>query len=200
MLVETYEVLEQHQADDGTFTPEDRELAESLIVDLDLEGQSRYMRRESSDATEIPAIPYRKMTAEEKEVYSLILPEKTLLQKYSDAPIPVRVLQVAAHARPMFDGLIVWHPTNADDPDPLLLGFNGHQYSPSEYFLLARWGDELLPFSELREKAARLLRERVIAKLKSIQEEVAMKLRVVDSLTPFQLLAGKDLKDPKFFP
>jgi hypothetical protein len=91
------------------------------------------------------------MTALEAAVYGTVYPQATGVERYSAGPIPLRVLQVIAHARTLFEKVVIWHPKEYD-PDPVLVGING-EYSKEEVFLLARWGDALAPFEELQERA-----------------------------------------------
>lgn len=143
MNVETFEV-EELLADGST---EDQEKAKDLTSSLALEGQKKFF--ESKDR-----FPYRKMTRQEAQVYGLICPSRTALSKYEDSPIPLRVLQVAAHAKGLgfFDELVVMHPASAVQDDPLLVGRKGTEWS-GEFYILARWGNILLPFQELMQRA-----------------------------------------------
>lgn len=172
MLVETYEVPEV----DAMGTPECEAEAIELIESLGLEGQQSLLKKSGGETVRMP---YRKMTAEEAFVYEKVLPKKTKLQNYSDGPIPLRVLQVASHAKELYDLIQVWHPENADEKDPVLVGVNGSEYSAKERFMLARWGEELLPFSELAKKAGAKVRAEIkaacatgIAKLKACADSL----------------------------
>lgn len=156
MLVETYEVTEL----DSENNPECEAEAVALIEQLGLTGQQKLLTRSNGETVRAP---YRRMTLDEAFVYGKVLPQKTKLDAYSDAPIPVRVLQVAAHAKELYESLYVWHPQNADEKDPLLVGINGPYYSPRETFILARWGEELLSFAELAKKAGKILRAEIKA-------------------------------------
>ncbi len=98
--VETYEVPEV--AYDGTV--ESSEEAITLIRSLGLQGQEKLISGNKNDVRS----PYRKMTKEEFIVYSSLFEDKTPIDKYGDEPIPLRVLQVAAHAKDLFDKLEVW--------------------------------------------------------------------------------------------
>lgn len=80
MLVETFELEEVAEQ-----PPELEAEAVALIEKLGLDGQQT-------------RIPYRKMTEEETFVYGILCPMRTPLKKYKEGPIPLRVLQVAAHA------------------------------------------------------------------------------------------------------
>ena len=115
MLVETYEVTEI----DAEGTPECEAEASELIEKLGLEGQRKLYRENGNQQTRIP---YRKMTAEEKFVFKEVMPRQVELKKYEDGPIPVRVLQIAAHANDLFNHVVVWCPKTSDEKDPLPVG------------------------------------------------------------------------------
>lgn len=159
MQVETYEVGEV------TSTVEQSEEAKKLVAELGLDEQERFY------APDQPAVcPYRKMTAAEAFVYEQLLPVKTKFHKFGDEAIPLRVLQVAAHALTLFDkdgvkgDLMVWHSRNADIKDPLLV-LSIQNGSTTERFILARWGEILENFTTLTAKAKELWKAERIAEV-----------------------------------
>jgi hypothetical protein len=160
VLVETFELEEL--TTDGREAPEVEAVALQLSEELGLEGQRRLITKvdEEDPGTRNP---YPQMTAEEQRVYETICAVKTELTEYDAGIIPVRVLQVVAHAVPLFpEGLQVWHP-GVVIPDPLLVGIRvpvKERTWEKKFHLLARWGAELAPFEELRERAGDLLRRR----------------------------------------
>lgn len=165
MQVETYEVAELGA--DGSL--ENLEEARKLIGELDLKGQTKFLDKDTRQV-----FPYRKMTLQEALVYNTLLPAETPLKEYGDGYIPLRVLQVAAHVTEtgFIDTLEVWHPTNADFKDPLLIGRRwekrsdvGSKWSKHEVYILARWGDVLDAFEVLKEKARTVLLARARAEL-----------------------------------
>lgn len=165
MKVETYEV-EEIQDELGQMAA-DSESAE-LIEKLGLEGQRKLLNAETCTR-----FPYRLMTKTEHKVFSLLFPERVKLYDYSDSIIPVRVLQVAAFVKEnappeMKAGLYVWHSGSAKE-DPLLVGHTS-EYG-GQFFLLARWGDALLSFDEMAEKAKKLWIVKARAKIRKEIEE-----------------------------
>lgn len=150
MQVETYEITET--GTEGLI--ENVEETKSLIESLGLEGQKKFLNADKPDQL----FPYRRMTAQEELVYDLILGEKTALSRYEEAVIPVRVLQVAAHVTQLgfCREIEVWHKPSVNIKDPLLVGIRGEMWSPERY-LLARWGEILLPFEELCVMAKEIL-------------------------------------------
>ena len=173
MLVETFEVLE---TDCEGNVEQDAE-AIALIEKLGLDGQKSLIHGAGDKAERCP---YRKMSVQEQFIYERICPQKTKLSEYSDGPIPLRVLQVAAHARELFQECYVWSATSVDMNDPVLVGRKGSEYSP-ELFILARWGEVLEPLDVLAKKACEIFRgwyaaeiNKAIGTLKSGIEQVAV--------------------------
>jgi hypothetical protein len=183
--VETYEVPEV--AYDGTV--ESSEEAITLIRSLGLQGQEKLISGNKNDVRS----PYRKMTKEEFIVYSSLFEDKTPIDKYGDEPIPLRVLQVAAHAKDLFDKLEVWHKPNADIKDPILVGCNGESWSSTrEYFMLARWGDSLMPFAELATVAAKIMREKLSDALNEGIQKLQSRLDGLPKLSDGAFIRGEE--------
>ncbi len=157
MLIETYEVGEVDSNGSSEQEPE----ALRLIEELGLEGQKSLLCKTDEGTLRVP---YEKMTREQLIVYTSIFPEHSRIERYSAGPIPVRILQVIAHGKELFERLEIWGP-QVTMPDPILVGI-----LKNEHYLLARWGNALAPFAELKEKAINSLRERFVAKA---QEEIA---------------------------
>lgn len=173
MLVETYEVDEVNAEH-----PECTDESKALMEQLGLQGQLKLVTPAEPDAA-ARRFPYRKMTRDEVTVYGLLCPSKTPLKDYADSQIPLRILQVAALAKEHFKHLLVLHPDTMEK-DPVLIGCNADHptYSPNEWFILARWGDELDAWPLLVEKAARKygarLRDDVAEKLQKLQALAAL--------------------------
>lgn len=132
MKIETYEIEPasteiESLANDGE--------ARLICEKLGLEGQLSLSNNESRTV-----FPYRVMTTLEQRVFQIHCPYQTKLQNYKSDAIPVRVLQVAAHATDcgFLHHIKVWHPREAR-LDPILVGHAG-EYSGTLY-LLARWGE-----------------------------------------------------------
>lgn len=156
MEVETYEIEET--TTEGKPPEEVEAVAIQMIEEMGLDGQKKLLAGPEDEVG--TRIPYPIMKASEKAVYEQICTSKADLVDYSAGIIPLRVLQVAAHARDIFEGLEVWYP-DIHDPDPILVGKRkppGRTYG-QEYFLLARWGEVLEPFEELAAKAEKLLKD-----------------------------------------
>ena len=172
---------------------ESKEQVQALVEQLDLGGQKKFFE---SDQT-ASKFCYRKMTMQEFVVYDAICPQKTKLAAYGDSVIPLRVLQIAAHANSLnfFADLVVWHPTNADSRDPILVGvqstknqWGGHDDSQ---YLLARWGTELLAFTECIEQARKIITTRLRTDLQEAKAQVDAKIPQIDAIVDKYVTTGQ---------
>lgn len=183
MLVETFEVTEVDA--DGNVECDAEAL--ELIEQLGLAGQQKLLTK--SDDGKDTRCPYRKMTLEERLVYTTICPKDSELRSFSDSAIPVRVLQVAAHAVGLFEEIRVWSARTADIKDPVLVGKNkgsdGYTY---EFFMLARWGEVLEPFDKLLALALDIARKSRKACLAKVIAECRAKSDACDEMDGVSLL------------
>lgn len=166
MLVETYEVEKIDQNEMQALAADGE--AALLIEQLGLDGQKSLMSPETKEL-----IPYRVMTKEEHIVFSALFTQRCKVEDYKAGPIPLRVLQVAAHARsltfPGFGYLEVWYPKQGLD-DPFLVARQSSYQDP--VYMLARWGDSLLAFAELQAKAEMLLIDKARSGLLAAKNEI----------------------------
>lgn len=161
------------------------EEAKLLIEKLGADGQKLFYQSDS-----LVPFPYRKMTPTEHAVYKTMLPIREELKKYNAGPVPLRVLQIAAHASEQMPGtLIIWHQGAGKD-DPLLTLREGNEYSGS-YYLLARWADELEEFSVLLNHAVEKIVTKVLAELQSAKVQLAEWEAGLEERVRARLLEGK---------
>ena len=182
VMVETFEVTE---IDNVTGQIECEAEALELIESLGLAGQQKLLGK--NDEEQPVRCPYRLMNRNERFVYEQLLPVKTLLAQYESGCIPLRVLQVAAHAKDVFPFLWVWHAK--DKKDPLLVGTK-EKYA-SEFFLLARWDDVLESFDVLEKRAVKQFREAYKAKLIEIQGKVATTISCIGDMSDSVFASGE---------
>lgn len=172
MQVETYEVEGLN-----TTNAEICEEWQTMISDLGLTGQEKL--RAKTESGEAALCPYRTMTRDERFAYEVMLPTKVSVHDYTAGPIPVRVLQVLQHAKslrneegkPMFGCFRVW--SNDSEPDPILVAHTGESSWSSDPYLLARWGESLISFSEVMEYALKRRSMEYAAKLREAANEIA---------------------------
>lgn len=158
MEIETYEMNEVRES-----CIDDKNELLALANQLGAKGQLKIL--ESGDS--VKTFPYRKITTLEKRVYETLFSSQTELKNFSESIIPVRVMQIAAHAiaYPETCYLTVWH--NRSFQDPVLIG-TSQQYG-SEMYILARWGEALESLNVLKKKAIEILRPKMIASLSDIK-------------------------------
>lgn len=168
MQVETFECVET-----ASEPIEASEEAIGLIESLGLAGQKELIcKPEEKPSTRCP---YREMTAEEAFVYGVLCPDKSPLGKYKASPIPLRVLQIAAHANSLgiFKDLEVWDRESVTVKDPVLVAYNGDRYKwDRKLFILARWGEELETFATLLKRAVAIKREQFTEALEGIRASI----------------------------
>jgi len=186
MKVETYEV-EEIKGEFGVMAADSESL--DIIEKLGLEGQKRLSNPDTATRQ-----PYRTITQLESNVFAVLFPARTEISKYDMEPIPLRVLQVAAYAKDanLFKRLEIWHPESPRDKDPLLIGVGRGEYDwQDRFFLLARWGDALLTFDEMAEKARQIWLKRTRPKLEAIKARVDMDLARLESIAAIGFSGGE---------
>ncbi len=166
------------------------EEASGLIESLGLEGQANYVAKVNEKVTQ--RCPYRLITAEEMAVYRILCPEATKIEKYDAAPIPLRVLQLAAHAKVVISGvrLMVWDKVKHAVKDPVLVGEIGYEWRPEKTYILARWGEQLDAFATMMAQAAEAVRQR-------LQHEGKRFIDMIAEATPEEVLTHRDVVFPK---
>lgn len=165
MQVETFECTET-----ASEPIEATEEAVSLIEELGLSGQMELVRPKT-DNRPAARCPYRHMTEEERFVYQTVCPQIYEIRKYNATPIPLRVLQIAAHVTSLgiCGRLQVWDNVEDKVKDPVLVGVIGdYDWDIKARFILARWGEVLETFSVLLNRAAAVHRQKLIDEAKSI--------------------------------
>lgn len=180
MQVETFECHET-----ASEPIEATEEALALMEELGLTGQKALV----SPKADSPAArcPYREMTKEEAFVYRVLCPKQYALKEYSRTPIPLRVLQIAAHANGLglFKKLVVWDVADVEVKDPVLVGIMPDaEYSwMDKHFILARWGEVLEAFATLRTRAFGQKRRQFAEEVDRITTQVAAEKSRVLSMT-----------------
>lgn len=177
MQVETFECTETLESGE----PESAAEVSKLVAELGLAGQ---IHRES--AQDGCTFPYREMSKLELLVYGTLLQTHEPIERYRAGPIPLRVLQVAAGVRTSgaCKRLEVWHSCDPAQKDPLLVGLvevDGQNWNIRQH-LLARWGQELVPFASLIDPALAAVKGELTLRLKQISAAVAADLSAVAGL------------------
>lgn len=166
MQVETFECSETKEE-----TPAMTEEAKALIEELGMEGQKALVTPNTSGDDK--RCPYRMMTRDEWFTYGVLCPEVYELKSYAASTVPLRVLQVAAHAKSLgfFKKIVVWDRASAEVVDPVLVGMthdSSSRYDPKGCYILARWGETLETFPTLLKQALAEKRARLESDLRKI--------------------------------
>jgi len=144
-----------------------------LVSELGLAEQEKLVNKGSEP------VSFRCMSNEEWEVYKAVLPTEVGFADYGRDMIPIRVLELGALAARQFEPDWLKIRYTAEGPDPILYAMDpGERYSanPNRY-LIARWGEVLLSFSELRKRAKEILVEKSRASLMKAKTEIEIELQ-----------------------
>jgi len=191
MEIETYEEQEVKP----TCLDDKNELLK-LANDIGAHGQRGLL--DDSSAV-IRTFPYRKMTLREKRIYETLLPVKDEIGVFKDSVIPLRVMQIAAHAVqfPETKRLEVWHSRTMTDP--LLVGCKENSSWTSDLFILARWGDVLESIEILKKKAIEILRPKAAVAIADARSKIAAWETAVDSRLEAYINGDFNSAHPQFF-
>jgi hypothetical protein len=184
MKIETYEIEEVNNSEASTLAADGA--AMEIIEKLGLKGQQELMNPETGTRFQYP-----RLTKLQRLVYLTNFPEITEISQFKHEIIPIRVLQVAAFCRdfPQTQYLEVWHSA-IPRQDPILIG-KKERWSSEEY-LLARWGESLLSFQELVEKAKPILQAKYKSKMAKLRAKLGeMESEIVDAANE-ALLTGDE--------
>lgn len=161
MAVEIYLEPElQEMVGSEEVTAEWKQIAE----ELGMEGQLRLIAPKSSGETKNPS-PYIHMNAKAERVFSILCPQVINYKQYDKSTIPREVLKEIALAEKeqYFDKICIWYDDAS--PDPLVVGYIKESSYSYIRHMIARFGDEILPFEELEIKAITRLRKSMTSKL-----------------------------------
>jgi hypothetical protein len=176
MAVETYIEDElQELVTDAEKTDEWR----AKVEELGLTGQASLVDAKGEKSP----VPFLPLTKGLNNMYQILCPTKIEVTEYRQSTMPSRVLEMIGLCvkEGYFTELQVWY--DDQKPDPILVGVRD-----KVLYLIARWGDELRSFPELRE----------IAKAKRIGE---MKVRLERSLLTLETEVERYLNgDWVYFP
>jgi len=170
MKVETFELQDVKEE-----TIEQSAEARELCAQLGLTGQIKKTEEGAVKAR----TPYRLMKDDELFVYTILCPERSDVHTLSNEPIPLDVLKTLAYAKTLntFEYFEVWSASSKNVKDPVLVAYE-KRYD-NKRFILARWGDELLPLEVLipdalkrwwnaRQDSLHQIKQRIEAELNSV--------------------------------
>lgn len=135
---------------------EELETWKELVATLDMEGQQSLVSGDKQSPS-----PYMYMTDHTVCIFGILCPVAVDYKKYNKTTIPVAVLKEIAYCNEMqmFDSIKIWY--DDVEKDPVVVGYIRNPNNSPTLHLIARFGDEVLPFEILREKALKRLMEKV---------------------------------------
>ena len=170
MKVETFECQET--------AAEPIEMAEEairMIDELDLEGQRALVSKDKNDQP--TRCPYSEVSKEQAFVIRYCTPRSVDVKQYSAGHIPVRVLQVIAHAMSIGMEDITVHRNDLEVVDDLIvtgtMALDPDRTYNKTTFLLARWGKELTNWAKLSQTALIAYKAMVKNKFSEIKSIIA---------------------------
>ena len=104
------------------------------------------------------------MNKKAERVFAILCPEVVSYKKYDKSTIPREVLREIALAEKeqYFDKICIWYDDAS--PDPVVVGYIKDEHSYIKH-MIARFGDEILPFEVLETKAIARMKKRISDKL-----------------------------------
>ena len=136
-----------------------------LAEELGMEGQLKLITPKSEGGSDKNPSPYIHMNKKAERVFAVLCPEVVNYKKYDKSTIPREVLKEIALAEKeqYFDKICIWYDDAS--PDPVVVGYiKQDSYSYIKH-LIARFGDEILPFEVLESKAIARMKKRMSDKL-----------------------------------
>ena len=147
-----------------------------LAEELGMEGQLKLIAPKSEGGTDKNPSPYIHMNKKAERVFAVLCPEVVNYKKYDKSTIPREVLREIALAEKeqYFEKICIWYDDAS--PDPLVVGYiKDGSYNYIKH-MIARFGDEILPFEVLESKAIARMKKRMTDKLKAALNGIDMTL------------------------
>jgi hypothetical protein len=178
----------------------------ALVESLGLTGQQTYYSPDPDPSVNTRILfPYKRMTPEEIKVYSHMYPQQESIVDYDSGPIPLRVLKLIEENRVHFPSsarnnetgwMEIWGP-QVEDPDPILVALikDPENTWTTHHYLLARWGESLRPFSDIRADVFQRIKEKWEAKAQEVIVECDAFLQN-PSAKINQYLSGENIYTP----
>jgi hypothetical protein len=147
-----------------------------LAEELGMEGQLKLITPKSGEESDKNPSPYIHMNAKAERVFAILCPEVVDYKKYDKSTIPRDVLREIAMAERLkfFDKICIWYDDAS--PDPLVVGYIKVGTYEHVKHMIARFGDEILPFEMLEEKAILRLKKKLTDKLTATLTGVNVKV------------------------
>ncbi len=140
------------------------------VNELGLDGQLKLIEKDGNPS------PYTFMNNKMIKVFAVLCPTVVDYKDYCKSTIPIEVLSHIAlcEKEKYFNKLKIWYDDMS--PDPILVGYiktDSYRYTQH---LIARWGDEILPYEVLEGKAIKriegLMKSKFETALKTVENNV----------------------------
>ena len=144
------------------------------IESSNLEGQKKLI-----DPNNVEVFNFKAATREQHLICKTLFPQVHLVETFALELIPGEVLDVVKKAQESkaFDRIEVWSTPYAIVSDPVLMGVKKQKgkygFDEEHFFILARWGEKLQTFAELRSAAVKIWLEKAQANLNDKIDEIA---------------------------
>lgn len=157
-------------------SPEVTEEWKQLAEELGMEGQLKLIKPKSEGGSDKNPSPYIHMNKKAERVFAVLCPEVVDYKKYDKSTIPREVLKEIALAEKeqYFDKICIWYDDAS--PDPVVVGYIKHGSYDYIKHMIARFGDEILPFEVLESKAIARMKKRMSDKLNAALNGIDMTL------------------------
>lgn len=147
-----------------------------LAEELGMEGQLKLIKPKSGEEKDKNPSPYIHMNKKAERVFAVLCPEVVDYKKYDKSTIPREVLKEIALAEKeqYFDKICIWYDDAS--PDPVVVGYIKDGAYDYIKHMIARFGDEILPFEVLESKAIARMKKRMTDKLNAALNGIDMTL------------------------
>lgn len=136
--------------------PEVSQQWQELATSLGMKGQLEAARLTKEDSTDKSPIPYMRLNKRWVKIFKTLCPSTSKYNEYKFSTIPLDGLAEIGLCKEKnyFEKLQIWYDDK--EKDPLIVGING-SWSSEQVYLVGRFGDEVLPFEVLEQKAIKRL-------------------------------------------
>jgi hypothetical protein len=125
-------------------------------------------------------IPFECINEVQRRVYETLCPVKTMYKDYKRTAIPLEVLSLIALSEKegYFSDIQIWYDDKT--PDPFAIGLVKESDWRHRYYCIARWGDSLKPFEELKSTAIKVFKNSSLIQLNRRLAETKQNIENID--------------------
>lgn len=129
-----------------------------IVKRLGMMGQLEHVEKDGTPN------PYQRLNSRWVKILKVVCPAAIEFKKFNHSTIPLDVLKEIEFAvqNNFFREIQVWW--SEKEKDPFVVGISGEQFRPKHH-LIAQWGEELLPFELLENKAIESLSNHISRRL-----------------------------------